>query len=190
MPNLTVWYVRMEWEQTHNPLLSCSLTRFATRRRRTHSSFQSRIIASRHASRTCTGSEGSSHHGVEVEVRFERPRRKVRARFQLVVVRTAYSPRGTDQPGALPSPRRVASSSSSSSRKRCMSRPSSSNTGLRTAVYSACFSEAIRWVSGSEATVRLSLTGGAESGNSCPSSSCSIEMVSRILPRSESHWCQ
>lgn len=132
--------------QTHNPLLSCSLTRFSTSRWRTHSSLQSWAMAARDPSRTCTGSEGSSKHEIEEvdNVFFERLRRKVKARFQLLVVRTVYSPRGADQPGVLPSPRRVASSSSSSSRRSRMSVPSSSRAGASATLYLAYFSAAIR----------------------------------------------
>jgi len=147
-------------------------------------------MASRDLSRMCTGSEGSSHHEVEVEVRLERLRRSERTRFQLLVVRTAYSPRGVDQPGVLPSPRRVASSSSSPWRNVRMSRPSSSRTGPRAALYSAYFSAAIRRSSESigtaEAAVCSSLTMYVESKNSGTSPSRSVAMVSRILRHNES----
>jgi hypothetical protein len=174
---------------TYKPLLSCNLTRLSTNRRRTQSSFQSWIMASRDLSRMCTGSEGSSHHGVEVEMRLERLRRSERTRFQLFVVRTAYSPRGTDQPGVLPSPRRVASSSSSPSRNVRISRPSSSRTGPRAALYSAYFSVAIRRISksiGAETADCSSLTTYVESTNSGISPSRSAAMVSRILRYNES----
>lgn len=142
-------------------------------------------MASRERSRTCTGSDGSSHHEVDDNLCFERLRRKVKARFQLLVVRTVYSPRGADQPGVLPSPRRVASSSSSSSHKLRISVPSSSRAGARAMLYSAYFSAAIRRVSGSvcaeEWGLCPSLPRDAESRSSCTSSSLSGEMVSRIL---------
>jgi hypothetical protein len=153
-------------------------------------------MASRDLSRTCTGSEGSSHHEIELDdnVCFERLRRKVKARFQLLVVRTVHSPRGVDQPGVLPSPRRVASSSSSSSRKPRMSVPSSSRAGASATLYSAYFSAAIRWTSGSvcaeESGLCPLLVRDAESRSSCTSSSLSAKMVSRILrsDESSSYW--
>jgi hypothetical protein len=144
-------------------------------------------MASRDLSRICTGSEGSSHHEYEADEIFERLRRKVKARFQLLVVRTAHSPRGADQPGALPSPRRVASSSSLSSRRLRISLPSSSSAGASATLYSAYFPAAIRWISGSECAEESglcpSLRRDAESRNSGTASSLSVAIVSRILTK-------
>jgi hypothetical protein len=149
-------------------------------------------MVSRDLWRTCPGSEGSSNHELEVDKCFERLRRRVKARFQLLVVRTAYSPRGADQPGVLPSPRRVASSSLSSSRKLRISLPSSSRAGASATQYSAYFSAAIRWNSGSVCAEELklcpSLIRDAESRSSGISS---VAIVSRILQSDEppSYWC-
>jgi hypothetical protein len=62
-------------------------------------------IVSQHQSRTWTGSKGSSHHSIDIDIdiQFERLHCKVRAHFQLLVMHMAYSPWGRPT-GSTPIP--------------------------------------------------------------------------------------